>query len=527
MSTIREELVRVALNKPITFIDYKNYNDIPKQIESRRQTILDDKLLTNDEKNEAIRRINKSFDRDKILYNIGTKRICENCKQECFVTSYCEFCVRNYLKEKFSNWSSGNNDIDNLIQKCQMDTIDPERVIEWIPYDQLQNINYYVAKCDCSSADIYTAVWIDGCYNEWDSKEKQLKRFGRQKVVLKSLDNVENENRNWFEEVKSCLTISEKWPINVHYYGLTQDPSSGNYMLVTNAMDVNLREFLQQNQLTWREKIQIAVDVANALYIIHEENAIQRDLHSGNLLYSPRSNKWYINELGLCGPVDKLPKNIYGNLPYIAPEVIVGKHATKASNIYSIAMVMWEISSMQPPFVNREHDYHLATDIVSGMRPNIIPGTPSEYENLMKQCWDADPLKRLDAHTLWEKLNEIKLFYLNELYESIKSEVDGDLNKKSTNYTNDNLSTSKIYQFENMPEPRNATEDEQEAFYNKSYDIHVSDNVNGIDKINIQNEGIRNETIQQIKSDIDENGVCNNPNLHSEEQDELEIPDNI
>ena len=56
------------------------------------------------------------YDRNKILkHNEGTKRICENCNQECLATLYCELCVRNYLKANFSNWTSGNDDIDNLI----------------------------------------------------------------------------------------------------------------------------------------------------------------------------------------------------------------------------------------------------------------------------------------------------------------------------------------------------------------------------------------------------------------------------
>ncbi|RGB35069.1 kinase-like domain-containing protein [Rhizophagus diaphanus] len=299
-------------------------------------------------------------------------------------------------------------------------------------------------------------------------------------------------------------------------------------MLVMNSMDVSLREFLQKNhnQLSWKEKFQIVVDMTHSLYIIHEENAIHRDLHSGNILHSPRSNKWYINELGLSGPADISSKSIYGNLPYIAPEVIAGKQVTKASNIYGIAMLMWEISSGQPPFTNREHDYNLANDIVNGMRPNIIPGTPSEYESLMKQSWDADPLKRPDAYTLWKKFYEINLYYLNELYEAIQSEeASSNVNKNSANYTDGNLHTSKVYQFENLPEPRNATEEEQEAFHNKSYDN--SDNID-FNKTNNQDEDIRNKTIQQqIKDNIDENEVYVNPNLHSEEQDELEIPDSI
>src|SRR5256885_1336409 len=82
-----------------------------------------------------------------------------------------------------------NNDIDDLIQECQMEAIVPYRIVEWIPYNSLQNIKY-LTKGGCS--EIYTADWIDGCYEEWDSKEKQLKRFGGQGVVLKRLENVES-----------------------------------------------------------------------------------------------------------------------------------------------------------------------------------------------------------------------------------------------------------------------------------------------------------------------------------------------
>src|SRR5207237_3663878 len=89
-----------------------------------------------------MRIINKDYDRYKILYNEGTKRICENCNQECLATTYCEICVRNYLKANFSNWTSGNDNIDNLIQECQMKAVEPERIVECIPYNNLQNIKY-------------------------------------------------------------------------------------------------------------------------------------------------------------------------------------------------------------------------------------------------------------------------------------------------------------------------------------------------------------------------------------------------
>ena len=198
MSAIRKEFVDAALNRSKALLDYKIYDNIHNQYEFKQQTILDDKSLTKDETTEAIRRITKTYDRNKVQDNEGTKRICENCSQECLATLYCELCVRNYLKANFSNWSSGNDYIDNLIKKCQMETLDPGGVIEWIPYNNLQNIKY-LTEGGCSK--IYTANWIDGGYYEWDSKEQQLKKFGSQNVVLKRLKNVGNASKSWLDEV--------------------------------------------------------------------------------------------------------------------------------------------------------------------------------------------------------------------------------------------------------------------------------------------------------------------------------------
>ncbi|CAB4438778.1 unnamed protein product [Rhizophagus irregularis] len=177
----------------------------------------------------------------------------------------------------------------------------------------------------------------------------------------------------------------------------------------------------------------------------------------------------------------------------------------------------------------------------------------------MKQCWDADPSKRPDINTLWKKIGEVNIFYQNKPNELLtKLEEDNSLEIGDLeNYTNSSrLFTSKVHQFENFPEPRNATEEEQEAFHsNKSYNFHIPNNIADFDELDNQKNSSKiisifkvgskklskifkrnskndiQETMQQqIKKyhdDIDDDEIHNNPNLHSEEQDELELPDNI
>ena len=79
-----------------------------------------------------------------------------------------------------------------------MEMLRPEMIPEWIPYNNLRNIKYLTKG---GFSEIYTADWVGGRYEEWDSKEKKLKRFGNGNVVLKKLENVESANRSWLEEV--------------------------------------------------------------------------------------------------------------------------------------------------------------------------------------------------------------------------------------------------------------------------------------------------------------------------------------
>src|SRR5436853_3197194 len=108
MSVVREKLVAAAINRAFALMDYNIHN---KQQEFLLQMVLGDKSLTNDEKTKATRILNEQYDRDKVRYNNGTKRICENCNKKCLSTLYCELCVREYLIGKFSNWTSGDDNI--------------------------------------------------------------------------------------------------------------------------------------------------------------------------------------------------------------------------------------------------------------------------------------------------------------------------------------------------------------------------------------------------------------------------------
>ncbi|POG74123.1 hypothetical protein GLOIN_2v1066428 [Rhizophagus irregularis DAOM 181602=DAOM 197198] len=177
------------------------------------------------------------------------------------------------------------------------------------------------------------------------------------------------------------------------------------------------------------------------------------------------------------------------------------------------------------------------------MRPKVISGTPLKYENLMKQCWDADPSNRPDIYTLTDGIYEILQFYQNISNEILQQESNNNLernkliNNTMSKHISSKLFTSKIHQFKNLPEPKNATEEEQEAFHSKSYDcFNIPDNIEDFSNSSNQNyagtskaSSILKVEQQQIKhynlNIKDEDETYDDKNFHAEEDDVFEIPD--
>jgi len=73
-------------------------------------------------------------------------------------------------------------------------------------------------------------------------------------------------------------------------------------------------------------------------------------------------------------------------LPYIDPKSLDNRNykLNKKSDVYSIGILMWQISSGYKPFCNVVYGARLTMAILNGKREEIIDGTSIEYSNLYK-----------------------------------------------------------------------------------------------------------------------------------------------
>ncbi|RIB00443.1 kinase-like domain-containing protein [Gigaspora rosea] len=162
-------------------------------------------------------------------------------------------------------------------------------------------------------------------------------------------------------------------------------------------------------QVDWGDKLNLLQCIAYDLLIIHSQDLIHRDLHSGNILLNSLKSA-YIADLGLSITANiaskSNPDGIYGILPYIAPEVLNKYPYTKESDIYSFGIIMWEILCGIPVPFDQNSELQFQLQVCYGLRPHIHENTAICYADLMKKCWNMDPKKRPTAKEIYDTFAE-------------------------------------------------------------------------------------------------------------------------
>ncbi len=247
-------------------------------------------------------------------------------------------------------------------------------------------------------------------------------------------------------------------------------------MVLRYAYDGSLRNYLDTNydNLSWEDKFENLLNIAGGLRNIHKKEFIHRDLHIGNILKF--INEARITDMGLCRPADynklenKSNNEIYGVLPYIAPEILRGQNYTKAADVYSFGIIMYEVISGLPPYHDVSHDEGLAIKICLGLRPRFNIKVPQLVVHLIKRCLDANPLNRPTAKEIENILCPWSNNFDNqiELKKQIKEaeEINNNLSTNSTipltslglSYEthSEAIYTSRLLDFNNLPEPKNS-----------------------------------------------------------------------
>lgn len=116
---------------------------------------------------------------------------------------------------------------------------------------------------------------------------------------------------------------------------------------------------LQPNQITWRQRLKIALDIAKGSAYLHSWNPpiLHRDLKTLNILLTaplklPSDIPYVkISDFGLSTTQTGNERgHLAGTLHWMAPEVLRDQEYSKASDVYSFGIVLFELITNEIPY---------------------------------------------------------------------------------------------------------------------------------------------------------------------------------
>ncbi|CAG8747999.1 9925_t:CDS:2, partial [Cetraspora pellucida] len=232
------------------------------------------------------------------------------------------------------------------------------------------------------------------------------KEIGHVYSLQKSIDIIEREVAI-LTELRNCRNI-------ITFYGTMQ--RGGKLYIISEWAEMgDLYTYLQKHNVTWKFKLKIASEIAGGLVFCHVCDILHHDISSHNILLTSDLTAKISNFSSSRKESDVTTKvkDITLRYRWLAPEKLENykdNEYTKQCDIYSFAIVLWELAAQEVPFANVTVVTDLITKITGGERPPPINDAPlffPAYEKIMQQGWQQRPIKRPTADLMFRELNNL------------------------------------------------------------------------------------------------------------------------
>ena len=138
-----------------------------------------------------------------------------------------------------------------------------------------------------------------------------------------------------------------------------------------------------------QEALEIARQLCAGLAEAHRAGIIHKDLKTANIILSRRPDgnpRAVITDFGLAGEPAPDSGDLAGTPRYMAPELWRGAAASKASDVYALGVILYEMVTGGTPFADEPSEIRLTR------RP---PPPSTRVRHIDRRWWDAaiTPLK--------------------------------------------------------------------------------------------------------------------------------------
>src|SRR6202790_5036889 len=224
----------------------------------------------------------------------------------------------------------------------------------------------------------------------------------QREVALKSLRPELLSDTNFVERFRAEATSLARLnhPNITTIYSLIPD-GKNLYMVMELVRGHTLDDILKERNapIAARESLAIIAQAADGLAYAHSMGVIHRDIKPSNLMIA-ENGVLKIMDFGIARVrgSQRLTRSgsIVGTLAYMAPEQLRGEEGDEASDLYSLAIVLYEMLSGSPPF-SATSEYDLMQAQINKRPDRLIPrvtGLDSQVETALLKALSKKPAQR-------------------------------------------------------------------------------------------------------------------------------------
>jgi len=232
-------------------------------------------------------------------------------------------------------------------------------------------------------------------------------RLGR-KVALKLLPFSQTRDPNHVQrleqEARTASALNHPNIVTIHEIG---EADSIHFMATEYVEGETLRERMANAELSVREIVALAVQIASALRAAHRAGIVHRDIKPENIML--RSDAVVkVLDFGLAkltGAAEVESGLIMGTTPYMSPEQARGETVDARTDVWRLGIVLYEMIKGTVPFTGETHR-QTVTSILQDELPTLDSEVPDELQQLVAKALTKDRSERYDDASSME--NELK-----------------------------------------------------------------------------------------------------------------------
>jgi serine/threonine protein kinase len=186
--------------------------------------------------------------------------------------------------------------------------------------------------------------------------------------------------------------------------------SDNQFGIVMERMHTTLYHYSLERVMPIFEVVDIALGIARGLAYLHSRRIIHRDLKALNVLMTA-SGQPKIADFGLSKAMASASqmKSMVGTVSHMAPEVLEMKPYRASADVYSFAMVLYQMIAGKAPFQGFDTPVQVAWQVIrEGLRPEVPERCPPKLADIMTRSWGSDPDARPTFRELIEELQALR-----------------------------------------------------------------------------------------------------------------------